>query len=90
MSRETNTLLFIIGGVVYNLVVMGGVFFAAIFVLARVFSPLVDEALGQILLVAALLLSIGVSLFSYYRLVRWLQRKIDFDRYFTQFLRDGK
>lgn len=89
MSRQVNTVLFIIGGVLYNLIMMGVVFFAAIFVLARVFAPLVTEQIGQILMVAALLISIGLSLFSYYRLVRWLQTKIAFEKYFTAILKDN-
>ncbi|AFG36341.1 hypothetical protein [Spirochaeta africana] len=90
MTRETNTVLFVLAGVLYNLVMMGLVFFVVIFILARVFAPIVTEQVGQILMVVALLASIGGSLYSYYRLVRLLQRKIDFDKYFVPLFKDGK
>ncbi len=79
-----------IAGVLFNLVVMGVVFIALIFILSRVFAPMVNEQVGQILLVVSLLGSIAVSLFTYHRVVRYLQKKIDFGKYFIAFMGDGK
>lgn len=87
MSKELNTVLFVLGGVLLNLLLMGSVFLGSVILLARVFSGVMSDGLLQILLVVSLLLSIGVSLFVYYRVVRWLQKKIDFDQYFVAFMR---
>jgi hypothetical protein len=82
MSKKTNTLLFILGATVFNVVVTAACFIALLLLYARFFAPLLPDE-GQawgfpVIFIAAIALS-----FLIYRLaLKQLLKKISVEKYF--------
>ncbi|THB62875.1 MAG: hypothetical protein D6B26_06630 [Spirochaetaceae bacterium] len=65
MTKQRNTVLLIVAGVLFNLLCMSLVFFTLIWLFAILFAGRVPELAGQFLLVLALLTAAGSSFLLY-------------------------
>jgi Fe2+ transport system protein B len=81
MSKKTNTLLFILGGTVFNILVtiISFVVFLAIF--SRFYAALPESAAGWAI-PAIFVLSIVVSFVVYRVAIKIITKKVDMEKYF--------
>ena len=82
MNKKLNTVLFILGATVVNILTMLIILFLGIFLMGRLLSETAQESVGQFLFILVFLLAIGGSFFSYNRLIKYISSKIDMDKYF--------
>ncbi len=82
MGKKANTVLFILGATVGNLVTMMVVFFALLTVFSFALAPHVPPQSQQWVVLGLLIGSIAITYFIYYKLVRFLTRKYDLEQHF--------
>lgn len=92
MNKKINTVLFVLGATVINIIVMAILFLVCVFLIARFAdpeSPMLPLWLGMMFLV-----SIGGSFFLYTLAMRKITAKYDLEKYldpiFTKKLKDRK
>ena len=85
MNKKTNTILFVLGATVVNLVLMAVVFtillVGASFALQPVLTP-ESQGLGTLVLGLIFVATILITYFIYHKTVKKLSQKYDFERYF--------
>ena len=89
MNKKVNTLLFVLGATVFNLVVMGILFIIPLLVLLAVFK----DSLGQVFPILSLLLFFGAlvgSFFIYGFVMKRIQARVDMDKYFDPIFKKRK
>jgi hypothetical protein len=82
MNKRTNTVLFLIGATVFNLLVMFALIVLFLVLLGAIFRDRLSANLMSILMVVIFIGSIAASFLIYSRLVKWLSRKVDMEKYF--------
>ena len=80
MNKKTNTVLFILGATVVNILVMLIVLVVGLILIAQLPESFQENA-GQIIIIV-LFFAIAISFVSYNRFMKYLSRKIDMDKYF--------
>jgi hypothetical protein len=90
MNKKVNTVLFLLGATVFNLLIM----FVLIVIFLVLISALFRESLNpnvlSILMIVVFVGSIAAAFFIYGRVVKWLSRKVDMDKYFMPLFRRKK
>ncbi len=82
MNKRVNTILFILVATLVNIVIMLAVF-VLLFVLFGLFlAPHVPEAVTSILVLLIFVGSITLTYFIYHKLVQFISRKVDMEKYF--------
>lgn len=81
MNKKANTLFFVLGATVVNILFMTILFVAGLILIGQL-PESVQENAGQILVIVPFFIAIGVSFFLYNRLMKYLTTKIDMDKYF--------
>ncbi len=79
MNKKINTVLFVLGATVINLVVMGILFIICMILIARFTNP--ESPLMPLWFGLMFLVSIGGSFYLYSLAMRWLTNKYDLERY---------
>jgi len=87
MNKKVNTVLFLLGATVFNLLIWAIIGFGFVILLAVIFKDSSNPNLFYILAFLAVIGSIAASFFIYSRVVKWLNRKIDMDKYFMPLFR---
>ncbi len=82
MNRKMNTVLFVLGATVVNVLLMVVLFLILFVLFARFVAPAMAPEAGQFVLLALLLVSIAGTYFIYHRLIVVLQQKVDMEKYF--------
>ena len=90
MNKRANTLLFIAGATLVNLISMVVVFFVLLLIFGRLLAPIIPARLGQLLLPILFVASMVITYFVYQRLIRWLSGRIELTRYFEPIFRIRK
>jgi hypothetical protein len=90
MNKKVNTVLFLLGATVFNLLVMFILIVLFLVLISVVFRGSLNPTVISILMILVFIGSIAASFFIYGRLVRWLSRKIDMDKYFMPLFRRKK
>jgi hypothetical protein len=87
MNKKVNTVLFIIGATIANLVIMLGIFLTLIVLVGYIMPE--DAAPGAISAVFMVIFlgSLVASYFIYQRLIALLSKKIDMEKYFHPIFR---
>ena len=81
MSKKTNTLLFILGGTVFNILVTLICFVIFLVIYGRVHS-LFPESVAAWILPVIFIASIVVSFVVYRLLIKIIMKKVDMEKYF--------
>lgn len=81
MNKKLNTILFVLGATVVNILTMLVILFFGIFLLGRL-PEATQESAGQFLFILVFLVAIAGSFFSYNKLIKYISNKIDMDKYF--------
>ena len=89
MSKKTNTLLFILGGTVFNILVTVICFVVLLVIYSRFHSALPENSAAWILPVI-FIISIIASFFIYRPVVKYITNKVDMEKYFAPIFRSDK
>lgn len=82
MNKKANTILFMLGATVLNVVMMIVIFLAFMLLYAWIVPGGFGTQAGQIVGIVLFLGSIGLTYFIYHRLVKWISGKWDLEKYF--------
>ena len=90
MNKKVNTVLFVLGATVFNLLIMFILIVVFLVLISVVFRDSLGPNLISVLMIVVFVGSIAASFFIYSRVVKWLDRKIDMDKYFIPLFRRKK
>lgn len=82
MNRRLNSVLFIIAATVANVLMMIVIFGVLLVLFARFVAPMLSPGVNQILLLVLFVGSVVLTYVLYHRLMRWLSRRYDLEKYF--------
>ena len=82
MNKKANTILFMLGATVLNVVMMIVIFLALMLLYAWIVPGGFGTQAGQIVGIVLFLGSIGLTYFIYHKLVKWISGKWDLEQYF--------
>ena len=82
MSKKTNTLVFILGATVFNILITLIAFFILLALYARFLFPLLPETAGAWGFPLIFIGSIAVSFVVYRLILKRVMKKIDMEKYF--------
>ena len=82
MNKKMNTILFVLGATVVNILVMLVVLLGGLVLMGRLLSEDAQESAGSVLLIVLFFVAIAASFFTYNRFIKYLSKKIDMDKYF--------
>lgn len=94
MNKKVNTVLFILGATAVNIITMLFILLLGIYLIGELFSETAQESVGSVLFSVLFILlffiSIGGSFFIYNRVIKFISKKIDMDKYFHPIFRPRK
>jgi hypothetical protein len=90
MNKKVNTVLFLLGATVFNLLIMFLLIVLFLVLISAVFRDSLNPNVLSILMIVVFVGSIAASFFVYGRVVKWLSRKIDMEKYFLPLFRRKK
>ena len=82
MSKKTNTLLFLLGGTVFNILITILFFFILFFIYGRFLFPVLPEDSAAWALPVIFVLSIVAAFFVYRQAVKLVSKKLDMEKNF--------
>ena len=89
MNKKLNTVLFILAATTVNILIMIIIIVLGLMGIARL-PENTQESMGQILFILLFLVAIGGSFFAYHKLIGYLSKKIDMEKYFHPIFRPRK
>jgi hypothetical protein len=89
MNKKANTVLFMLGATVLNVVLMVAIFLGLMLLYAWIVPGGFSTQLGQVVGILLFLGSIGLTYFIYHRIVKWISNKWNLDEYFDPIFRRG-
>jgi hypothetical protein len=87
MSKKTNTLLFILGATVFNVVTVVVCFLALFLLFVKFLTPILPETAATWALPVIFLGSIALSFVIYRIALKALMKRVDVDKYFSPLFR---
>lgn len=90
MNKKTNTILFILGATVGNIVLMLAIFLGLFVLYGRFIAPNVDTTVNQIIVFVIFIGSVALTYFIYHRIIKLLSKKFDLDKHFDPIFRSKK
>ena len=82
MSKKTNTLLFILGGTIFNILITVLCFIVFLTIYAKLLFPRLPESSAAWIMPVIFIASIVISFFVYRLAVKIIMKKIDMEKYF--------
>jgi membrane-bound acyltransferase YfiQ involved in biofilm formation len=82
VNKKLNTVLFMLGATVFNLLLLFVLILLAMLALTAAFGDRLGPSLMSILLIVVFLGAMVGSFLIYNQLVKWLARRIDMEKYF--------
>lgn len=90
MNKKVNTVLFMLGATVVNVIMMIVIFLALMLLYAWIVPGGFSSQTGQIVGIVIFLGSIGLTYFLYHRLIKWISNKWNLDEYFAPIFNRGR
>jgi hypothetical protein len=90
MSKKTNTLLFILGATVFNVVVTAACFTALFLPYALLIAPRLPETARAWGFPAVFITALVLSFLVYRAALKYLTKKVNLESYFDPLLKDNK
>lgn len=87
MNKKANTILFVLGATVVNLILMAVVFAVLLVAVSFALQSVLTPELGTLVLGLVFVATILLTYFIYHKSVKKLSEKIDFERYFEPIFR---
>jgi len=82
MSKKTNTLLFILGGTVLNIIITVLSFLIFLAIYSRFLYPVLPESAAAWVLPVVFVAAIAVSFFVYRLAIKIVMKKVDMEKHF--------
>ncbi len=82
MNKKVNTILFILGATLFNVIVAIVSFLILLFVYAKFLFPIIPQSGYSWVFTLIFLASIAVSIFVYRAVLKYFQKKIDIEQFF--------
>lgn len=82
MNRRLNTVLFVLGATVVNIVVMTLIFLVLLVLFARFVAPGLPTTVNQIMFLVIFLVSVVSAYVFYHQFMRYLGKRYDLAKYF--------
>ena len=82
MNKKANTLFFVLGATVLNIVIMLVIFVALFVLFGALLAPRLPQTAVSIVLLLLFIASIVLTYFVYHKLVLLLSKKVDMEKYF--------
>ena len=82
MSKKTNTLLFILVGTIFNIIITVSFFFIFLFIYSKFLYGRIDESATAWILPVFFIAAIVVSFLVYRLAIKIMLKKIDMEKYF--------
>ena len=82
MSKKTNTLLFILGGTVFNILITIVCFLVLLVIYSRFLYPVLPESSSAWVLPVIFVVSIAASFFVYRLAIKIITKKVDMEKHF--------
>jgi hypothetical protein len=82
VNKKVNTLLFVLGATVVNVLMMVVTFLVLFVLFARFLAPIVPPEAGQFVVLALFIVAILGTYFIYHKLVKLMQSRVDMEKYF--------
>jgi len=90
MSKKTNTLLFLLGATVFNVIICLASFLILFFIYARFLFPILPEGGESWSFLFLFIASIAVSILVYRAVLKLIMKKIDLDKHFDPIFSRGR
>jgi hypothetical protein len=90
MGKKTNTLLFILGATIFNVVITVACFFVLLLLFAKFFAPMLPENAPALALPVIFIGSIALSFVLYRIALKLFMKRIDADKYFSPLFKPRK
>jgi hypothetical protein len=90
MNKKANTVLFLLGATAFNLLMMFILIVIFLVLISAIFRDSMNPNVLSVLMIVVFIGSIAASFFIYGRVVKWLSRKIDMEKYFLPLFRRKK
>ena len=90
MNKKVNTVLFILGATVVNIIIMLAIFIILFVIYGRLIAPGLSPEINQIIMLILFVGSIVATYFIYHKLVKFISTKIDMEKYFDPIFRQRK
>jgi hypothetical protein len=90
MNKKVNTVLFLLGATVFNLLIMFLLIVIFLVLISAIFRDSLNPNVLSVLMIVIFVGSIAAAFFIYGRVVKWLSRKIDMEKYFLPLFRRKK
>ncbi len=90
MNKKLNTVLFLLAASIYNIIVMIVIIVLLLFIVSRFITEQATPGIASGIFIFIFILGIAGSFFIYHRTIKYLSRKIDFDKYFMPLIRSRK
>ncbi len=87
MNKKLNTLLFVLGASVLNIIIMLLILSAALLLLSFLPAAAMPRWLTRFLGLLPFPVALGSSFFIYHRMMRFVMKRVDMDKYFEPFLK---
>jgi hypothetical protein len=87
MNKRVNTVLFLLGATVFNLLVMFIIIVLFLVLLSVIFKGSLNPNVLSVLMIVVFIGSIAASFFIYGRLVKWISRRVNMEKYFLPLFR---
>jgi cytochrome c biogenesis protein CcdA len=82
MNKKVNTLLFVLGATVFNIIMMVLILAVGLTAISAVAGENISAGTAQILFLLLFVASIAGAFFIYHRAIKFLSSKIDMEKYF--------
>ena len=82
MNKKANTVLFMLGATVVNIVLMVAIFVLLFWLYGRFIAPSVSPQATSYVMIVLFVGSIALTYFIYYRIAKWISKRWDLDEYF--------
>jgi hypothetical protein len=87
MNKKANTILFVLGATVVNVLVMIVIFLVLFILYGRFIAQAISPQVNQIIILVLFVGSIVATYFIYHRMVKWISAKWDMEKYFDPIFR---
>ena len=86
MNKKVNSVLFILGATLANVLIMIVLFILFLFIHLRFIAPNIAPETAQLLLIVIFFLTIGLTYVIYNSLMKLIAKRIDLEKYFDPLL----
>ena len=87
MNKKLNTFIFIICASLFNVLIAIISFLFLLFLYSRFLVPVISDSANAFGFFLIFILSIAISFIVYRKLIHYLMKKVDFDKYFDPIFR---